>query len=99
MFELSKVADLNELVQGGQLYCAFPFSKGSLSKVSNFADRTIPDTICLGVRVNQCIRFPPNVFRFLLPARHQWVEPAGGGGEQKAESGRRLAENIYVDLT
>jgi len=32
MFALSKVADLSELVQGGQLYRAFPFSKGSLAQ-------------------------------------------------------------------
>jgi len=30
---MSKVADLNQLVQGGQLYWAFPFSKGSLLSV------------------------------------------------------------------
>jgi len=30
MFASSKVADLNLLVLGGQLYLAFPFSKGSL---------------------------------------------------------------------
>jgi hypothetical protein len=30
MFALSKAADLICLVQGGQLYWAFPFSKGSL---------------------------------------------------------------------
>jgi hypothetical protein len=30
MFAISKAADLNQLVQGGQLYWAFPFSKGSL---------------------------------------------------------------------
>ncbi len=42
-----------------------------------------------GVRVNQRNRFPPNVCRFLLPARPQWVEPAGreerkSGGEWKS---------------
>ncbi len=47
-----------------------------------------------GVCVNQRIHFPPNVFCFLLPARLQWVEPAGGG----AESGRRWTENVDVDL-
>jgi hypothetical protein len=31
MFALSKAADLNYLVQGGQLYWALPFSKVSLS--------------------------------------------------------------------
>jgi hypothetical protein len=58
-----------------------------------------------GVLVNQRIRFLPNVFHFLLPARLQWVEPAGGGGGGGwvgvgggAESRRRLAENVYVDL-
>jgi hypothetical protein len=30
MFSISKAAEQNELVQGGQLYIAFPFSKGSL---------------------------------------------------------------------
>jgi hypothetical protein len=49
------------------------------------------------VRVNQRIHFLPNVFYFLLPARLQWVQPAGGGGGG-AESGRRLVENVYVDL-
>ncbi len=41
------------------------------------------------VRVNQRNRFLPNVCGFLLPARPQWVEPAGreewkSGGEQKS---------------
>jgi hypothetical protein len=36
MFAISKAADLNQLVHGGQLYRAFPFSKGSLA-VSNTA--------------------------------------------------------------
>ncbi len=31
-FDIQKGVDLNLLVQGGQLYCAFPFSKGSLGK-------------------------------------------------------------------
>jgi hypothetical protein len=43
-----------------------------------------------GVQVNQRIHFPLNVGRF--PLFH--VEPAGGG----AESRRRSAENIYIDL-
>ncbi len=30
MFELSKAGDLNKLVQGGDMYCVFPYSKGSL---------------------------------------------------------------------
>jgi hypothetical protein len=30
MFAVSKSADLNQLLQGGKLYWAFPFSKGSL---------------------------------------------------------------------
>ncbi len=30
MFVISKDADLNQFVQGGQLYLSFPFSKGSL---------------------------------------------------------------------
>jgi hypothetical protein len=33
MFELSKAADLNLLVQGGHLYWAFHFSKGSLPNI------------------------------------------------------------------
>ena len=32
MIAISKAADLIELIQGGQLYWAFPFSKGSLPK-------------------------------------------------------------------
>ncbi len=31
MFAVSKAADLNQLVQGGQLYWAIPFNKGSLA--------------------------------------------------------------------
>jgi hypothetical protein len=34
MFELSKAADLNGLVHGGQLYWGFLFSKGSLDKLT-----------------------------------------------------------------
>ncbi len=34
MFSLSKAADLNRLVQGGQLYLAITFSKGSLVLLS-----------------------------------------------------------------
>ncbi len=53
-------------------------------------------TIIFGVWVNQRNRFLPNVCRFLLPARLQWVEPPGGG------SGSRIckcsAENGYVNL-
>jgi len=30
VLEISKAADLDYLVQGGQLYTAFPFSKGSV---------------------------------------------------------------------
>jgi hypothetical protein len=30
MFAISKAADLNKLLQGGQPYLAFPFSQGSL---------------------------------------------------------------------
>jgi len=30
MFAISKAADLNWLVRGGQLYWVFPFRKGSL---------------------------------------------------------------------
>jgi len=33
MFAISKAAGLNYLVQGGQLYRAFPFNKVSLMKV------------------------------------------------------------------
>ncbi len=41
------------------------------------------------VQLNQRNRFPQNICRFPLPARPQWVEPAGGeerksGGEQKS---------------
>jgi hypothetical protein len=36
MFTTSKAADLNQLVHGGQLYCAFIFSKGSLSNEQLF---------------------------------------------------------------
>ncbi len=32
MFSILKAADLNDLVEGGQLYWAFPFTKGSLMK-------------------------------------------------------------------
>ncbi len=32
-------------------------------------------SISIRVQVNQRKRFPPNVFRFPLPARLQWVEP------------------------
>ena len=32
MFSILKAADLNDLVQGGQLYWAFPFTKGSMMK-------------------------------------------------------------------
>ncbi len=35
MFPISKEVDLNKLVQGGQLYWAFPFSKGSLVVVTD----------------------------------------------------------------
>ncbi len=35
MFATSKGADLNQLVQGGQPYLAFHFSKGSLAEVSD----------------------------------------------------------------
>ncbi len=51
-------------------------------------------TIKLCVWVNQRNSFPPNVCRFLLPTRLQWVEPSGGGAEIR----RRLAENGYVNL-
>jgi hypothetical protein len=34
MFAVSKASDLNWLVQGGQWYWAFPFSKGSLSEAN-----------------------------------------------------------------
>jgi hypothetical protein len=34
-------------------------------------------------QLNQRLCIPPNVFRFLLPVRLQWVEPPGG----EAESG------------
>jgi hypothetical protein len=37
MFALSKAVDLSGLLHGGQLYWAFPFSKGSLDKYSYFA--------------------------------------------------------------
>ncbi len=39
MFAISKAADLNKLEQGGQLYWAFPFAKGSLDyRKKNFND-------------------------------------------------------------
>jgi len=34
MFALSKAADIDKLVQGGQLYRGFSFSKGSLSTLT-----------------------------------------------------------------
>ncbi len=40
-------------------------------------------TVQISVRVNQCICFPSNFFRFPLPARLQWVEPAGGGSGKR----------------
>ncbi len=41
------------------------------------------------VRVNQRICFPPNVFHIPLPARLQWVEPAGrGSGKRKTFGGK-----------
>ncbi len=43
------------------------------------------------VRVNQRNCFPPNVCRFLLPARPQWVEPAGGE-ERKSGRERKSAD-------
>jgi len=36
MFAISKAAALCWLIQGGQLYRAYPFSKGSLREVINF---------------------------------------------------------------
>ncbi len=53
-----------------------------------------------GVRVNQRICFLMNVFRFPLPTRLQWVEPAGrgGGGGQKVEDvGPKTYMLIYPD--
>jgi hypothetical protein len=53
------------------------------------------------VQVNQRNRFPPNVCRFPLPARPQWVEPAGGeerksGGEKKfTDVERKMVTLIY----
>jgi hypothetical protein len=35
IFVLLKATELEYLVQGGELYCAFPFSKGSLFQQSN----------------------------------------------------------------
>ncbi len=35
MFAASKADKLNMLVQGGQLYWAFPFRKSSLAEVTN----------------------------------------------------------------
>ncbi len=34
MFATSEASDLNEFVQGGQLYLSFPFSKASLVELS-----------------------------------------------------------------
>jgi len=37
MLAISKEADLNRLVQGGQLYWSFPFSKDSLYQPTNLS--------------------------------------------------------------
>jgi hypothetical protein len=61
---------------------------------------TAPECSCR-VWVNQHNRFPPNICGFLLPARPQWVEPAGrweqkSGGEQKsADVEWRMVTLIY----
>ncbi len=44
ILSISKAADLNWLVQGGQLYLAFPFRKGSVEKECIFHQEQI---ICL----------------------------------------------------
>ncbi len=44
ILSISKAADLNWLVQGGLLYLAYPFSKGSLDKECIFHQEQI---ICL----------------------------------------------------
>ncbi len=46
------------------------------------------------VRVNQCIRFPLNLFRFLLPRLLALSTEAWRG----AESRRRSVEKVYIDL-
>ncbi len=53
MFAMPKAAGLNELVQGGQLYWAFPFSKGSLVILFNF--KQVADQIWL-------VQRPPHKF-------------------------------------
>jgi hypothetical protein len=54
----------------------------------------VRQTRLFGVRVNQHIRFPSNVFRFLLPHLLALPTEAWRG----AESRRRSAENVYIDL-
>jgi len=42
MYAITKVANLNWIVQGGQAYLAFPFSKGSVAKaVKAYQDQTL----------------------------------------------------------
>jgi hypothetical protein len=48
------------------------------------------------VRVNQRIRFLPNVCGFLLPARLQWLEPAGGK-QKSADIEQKTYTFIYSD--
>jgi hypothetical protein len=48
------------------------------------------------VWVNQRILFPPNVCGFLLPARLQWLEPAGGK-QKSADIEQKTYTFIYPD--
>jgi hypothetical protein len=52
----------------------------------------------LGVRVNQRICFLPNVFRFLLSAPPPRLLALTTDAWRGAESGRRSAETVYIDL-
>ncbi len=58
-----------------------------LLNLVNFTSKSHATVAMAGVRVNQRIRFLPNVFCFLLPARLQWVEPAGGGSGKRKTFG------------
>jgi hypothetical protein len=57
----------------------------------------VRQTRFFGIRVNQRIRFPPNVFCFPPPSPpHMLALPTEAW--RGAESRRRSAENVYVDL-
>jgi len=74
-------------------------SNEKVLNVTLSTDRFLVTMLGIRVRVNQRIRFLLNVFHFPLPARLQWVEPAGGGGgERKAEDvQRKMYTLIYPD--